>query len=243
MPIAFLFAFLPLVSAQDSGNDQGPGIITQFDDAPLYVTAGLQYGSYYGPEFNRNFPYKLTTEFGFWFEYSLFQQFPFYSGLEWQWRGYNIDNEKRGTNQNGMEFIQKVKGKVDIQYLTVPFLFRFPAGKPEKKFQFLLGLNTSLRFLYKDNYCADYQIPEIGFTFDSCYSKFRNDAMDFIDFHGVAGAIYRLHPKVSVLFLGSYKLGGFSISKENFLTRRELNTNFSIKVLWQIWELRKLPFI
>lgn len=213
-----------------------------FEDAPLYITAGAQYGSYYGPEFRTRFPYRPGTELGFWIEYSLFQKYPFYSGLEWQWRGYIIDSEKSGTNQSGMKFTQKANGKVDLHYLSIPFLFRLPYENTAQKLRLLLGINTSLRFLYKDNYCAEYRVPEIGFQFDSCYSKFRNDAMDYIDFHGVAGMIYQLHPRVSVLLLGAYKLAGVSISKENFITRRELNNHFSLKVMYKIGRLKDLPF-
>jgi hypothetical protein len=217
-------------------------VVFDFDDIPLLVSAGVQYGSYYGSEYNRRFPFKVTAELGLWFEYALFQKYPFYSGLEWQWRGYDINSEKKGKNQNGMDFIQTSKGRVDLHYLSIPLLFRYPLDNPTGKIRLLAGLNTAFRFLYKDSYCSDYQIPQTGFKFDSCYSKFRNDAMDYIDFHGVAGLIFNFHPRASLLLLGAYKLGGISISKENFLTRRELNNHFSLKLLWKVGRLKDLPF-
>lgn len=238
----FQFSFSIFSFCQEEAESESQ-IITDFKEAPLYVSAGAQLGQYFGPEYGRRFPFRLTAEAGLWFQYSLFRQIPFYSGLEWQWRGYDIDNFKTEQNQNGNTFELKTKGQVNIHYLNFPFLLQIPAHNTETKLHFLAGLNTSFRFLYVDNYCADYQIPEIGFRFDSCYRKVRNDAMDYIDFHGVAGLNYQPHPRLMLMLLGAYKLGGISISKENFITRRELNTHFSLKILFQIGRIENLPFL
>lgn len=222
--------------------EEVPEIITNWEDAPLYLSAGPTLSRYQNSQSSLNFPFKLKGEGGFLFQYSLNEQFPFWSGLEFQMRGYSIRNFKSGNLPDGRYFEDKISGDGKMNYLVFPIMFSIPAEKPEKKLHFLAGASIGFRVYSRIKFKAVRSIPSDTLEIPVEYDNVGNDAIDLLDFNFVAGLSYRIRPGMEILATGSYKVIGFSIGQENFFSRREKNTLFSLKLVYRIGRITDLPF-
>jgi hypothetical protein len=237
----FLLLGLPFLGyGQDE--DEIPEIITNWEDAPLYLSAGPTLSQYRNSQSTLNFPFKLKGEAGFLFQYSLNQQFPFWSGLEFQMRGYSIRNFKSGKLPDGRNYEDKVNGDGKMNYLVFPMLFSIPSEKPEKKLHFLAGASLALRVYSRIKFKAVRVIPSDTLEIPVEYDDVGNDAIDLMDFNLMGGLSYRIRPGMEILATGSYKVIGFSIGQENFFSQREKNLLFSLKLVYRIGRMTDLPF-
>ena len=229
------------VSAQSESAPE-PEIIQFWEDAPVYISAGANLSQYSGDAFPVRFGYKFFWEAGFLFQYSFRQTVPFYSGIEFLRRGYDINSVKKGTDQLGRQTETRIEGKTDLAYFQFPFLLQLPAGKPARKFHFLAGPVLALRIYYHEKFSGTFSIPSDTVTIPISYEKTGNDALDFLDFSLAVGAKYRINHRWEIWATGSRKLFGISISKENFLTAEEVNTAFALKVLYRFGRMEDIPF-
>ncbi len=246
MNIRILCLFFLLLGLPFAGYGQEeeeiPEIITNWEDAPLYLSAGPTLSRYQNTQSPLNFPFTLRGEGGFLFQYSLNQQFPFWSGLEFQMRGYSISNFKSGNLPDGRYYEDKISGDGKMNYLVVPMLFSIPASKPEKKLHLLAGASIALRVYSRLKFRAVRAIPSDTLEIPVEYDDVGNDAIDLMDFNLMGGLSYRIRPGMEILATGSYKVLGFSIGQENFFSRREKNTLFSLKLVYRIGRMTDLPF-
>lgn len=242
--ICFLVILLFCVPFFGFGQDdeEVPEIITNWEDAPLYLSAGPTLSQYQNSQSPLQFPFKLKAEGGFLFQYSLNQQFPFWSGMEFQMRGYSISNFKSGKLPDGRYYEDKVSGDGRMNYLVFPLLFSIPAEKPEKKLHFLAGTSISLRIYSRIKFKAVRSIPSDTLEIPVEYDDVGNDAIDLLDFNVIGGVTYRIKPGFEILATGSYKMIGFSMGQENFFSQKEKNTLFSLKLLYRIGRITDLPF-
>lgn len=244
--IPFLVAcilMLPFsVFAQEEDNPFEESQDIDWEDAPLYLSGGANLSRVYGKEFPVRFDYKFFAQGGFLFKYSLFMKYPFYTGLEYVARGYEYDQTKTGFDFKNRYFEDKVKGSTTLGFLSIPILFQIKASKPSERFHFLAGANMGIRVFYFESFEASRNFPNDSIFIPVSYKKYGNDALDFFEFNAVAGARYKLLPRLEIMFLASYKLFGISISKENFFTRTELQNGLSLKLLYRIGSMRNLPF-
>jgi hypothetical protein len=241
-----LFLFFSLICLPFSGfcqdEEEVPEIITNWEDAPLYLSGGPTLSQYQNSQSRLHFPYKVKGEGGFLFQYSLNQQFPFWSGMEFQMRGYSISNIKTGHLPDGRYYEDKVTGDGKMNYLVFPLLFSIPAEKPEKKLHFLAGASIALRVYSRIKFKAVRSIPSDTLEILVEYDDVGNDAIDLLDFNVVGGLSYRIRPGMEILATGSYKMIGFSMGQENFFSQKEKNTLFSLKLLYRIGRMTDLPF-
>jgi hypothetical protein len=237
----FLLLGLPFFGYSQA-DEEVPEIITNWEDAPLYLSAGPILSQYENSQSPLNFPFKLNGEGGFLFQYSLNQQFPFWSGLEFQMRGYSISNFKSGKLPDGRNYEDKVTGDGKMNYLVFPIIFSVPASKPEKKLHFLAGASIGLRVYSRIKFKAVRSIPSDTLVIPIEYDDVGNDAIDLLDFNVAGGLSYRIRPGMEILATGSYKVIGFSTGQENFFSRNEKNTLFSLKLVYRIGRITDLPF-
>ena len=246
MNYRFHFLFFLLFSLPFIGHSQEeeeiPEIITNWEDAPLYLSAGPTLSQFQTSQPPLTFPFKVKAEGGFLFQYSLNQQFPFWSGLEFQMRGYSINNFKSGKLQDGRYYEEKVTGDGKMNYLVVPMMFSVPAAKPEKKLHFLTGASIALRVYSRIKFKSFTSIPSDTLVIPVEYDDVGNDAIDFMDFNLMGGLSYRIRPGIEILATGSYKVIGFSTGQENFFSQREKNLLFSLKLVYRIGRMTDLPF-
>jgi hypothetical protein len=194
MNIRIRFLFFLLLGLSFPGycqeEDEIPEIITNWEDAPLYLSAGPTLSRYQNTQSPLNFPFTLKGEGGFLFQYSLNQQFPFWSGLEFQMRGYSISNFKSGNLPDGRYYEDKISGDGKMNYLVFPMLFSIPASMPEKKLHFLAGASIGLRVYSRIKFKAVRSIPSDTLEIPVEYDDVGNDAIDLMDFN-LAGGVGR----------------------------------------------------
>lgn len=245
--IAFLLAFVVGINAfesfgQTEAKEEKPNY-TNAEEGPIYVSFGPNLSKVYGKEFPINFKYQQAFEGGLWLKYLVFDELPFYAGLEFQRRGYAYEQVKKGISQNGKAFEDRTKGNVVLNYISISCMLEVPVFKPENRFQILAGLGIGLRVFYREKFEASRFIPQDSLLIPVSYEKVRNDALDYLEFNLCFGLKYKLLPRVEILAMGSFKGAGLSISKENFITRTELHNVFSFKVLYRITSLDGLSFL
>ena len=228
---------IPGLSQDD---EEVPELVTIWEDAPLYVSLGPSFSRF--KDAQAAYPVKLLGEGGFLFQYSLFQQLPFWSGMEFQMRGYRINTSKSGRTSDGRYFEQKSNGDTRINYLVFPMPFSIPSSEPEKKFHVLAGPSMGLRVYFRQNYTYSYAIPSDTILITGKENITGNDALDFLDFNANLGVTYRIKPRLELWAMATYKVFGFSIGQENFFSRNEHNTQFSIKLLYRIGHMEDMPF-
>ena len=236
--IVSVFNFPFKVVAQDE--DEKP-IYTGWEDGPIFVSFGPNLSKVYGREFPIGFDFKQSFEGGILIKYAIADMFPVYFGVEYQRRGYAYNRIKTGTTQNGKYYEDQVKGRVLLSYLSFPLLFELPAEKQKNKFHFIAGVSTGLRIYYNEKYDASRTFPKDSLTILTSYVKTGNDALDFLEFNLCLGAKYRILPRMEIMALASLKGFGLSISKENFITSKELHNVFSFKLLYRITSIESLP--
>jgi len=215
---------------------------TNAEEGPIYVSFGPNISKIYGKEFPVKFDYQQAFEGGLWLKYLIFDELPFYGGLEFQRRGYTINQIKKGTTPNGKIFEDRIKGNVILNYLSIPCLIEVPIFKPEKRFQVLAGLGLGLRIYYREKFEGGRLFPQDSLFIPIAYEKTGNDALDFMEFNLCFGLKYKVLPRMELLAMGSIKGAGLSLSKENFFTTTELSNVFSIKLLYTVTNLDNLPF-
>lgn len=216
--------------------------LDDLDEMPLYLTGGPNFSQFSGRAYPIRFDYKLFFEVGVLFQFVLFDDFPFYSGIEFQKKGYDINQFKKGILGNGKAYEDRVKGIVRIDYLNFPLLFKFPRAKLNNRFHVLAGPGISLRIRYYEKFDAVRTIPADTLSIPQSYEKTGNDALDLLDFNLSLGCRYALTKKLDLWFVANRKLFGFSIGQENFLTSKEINTYFSLKLVYKLPDLSRLNF-
>jgi hypothetical protein len=245
--IAFLLAFVVGINAfesfgQTEAKEEKPNY-THAEEGPIFVSFGANLSKVYGKEFPIDFTYQKSFEGGLWLKYLVFDARPFYAGMEFQRRGYTYDYVKKGTLTNGKLFEDRAKGNVVLNYISIPFLFEIPIVKPESRFQVMAGLGIGLRVFFREKFEASRYIPQDSLLIQVPYEKERNDALDYLEFNLCFGLKYKILPRMEILAMGSLKGAGFSISKENFLTRTELHNVFSLKLLYKVTSLDGLSIL
>ena len=235
---------LPITTgyAQDEEEEWSPEIVTELGDAPIYISGGLTYANVYGKEYPDAFGYQFFGEGGILMQYSMFREFPFYTGLEFLRRGYSYNQTKNKVDQFGRKYEDKVTGRAKLAYLSIPFLFQIPASNPSKKLHVMAGINMNVRVFFSENFEASRTIPEDSLVIEIPYSKIGTNALDVVQFNLVAGVKYRILPRLEVLGLASMRGFGFSIGKENFFNRTELGNAFTIKLIYRIATLDQILF-
>jgi hypothetical protein len=66
--------------------------------------------------------------------------------------------------------------------------------------------------------------------------------MDLLEVNALASLIYRPVKRIDIGLCLAYKLVGFSIGKENFFRRTELNTSLSFIVFYQLGRMEDVKF-
>ncbi len=236
---------LILALAAHSTNAQGgeesyPEFLWDWDSTPLCITLGPNLSRY--KDQSTSYPVKILGEGGFLSKYSVSREFPFWTGLEFQMRGYRIKSFKSGKTNDGRTFEQRSEGDTRINYLVVPFLFSLPAGKPENKFHVLAGASLGVRIYFRQNYTYSFSIPADSIVINGKENKIGNDALDFLDFNTVAGCSYRISPRMELWALATWKAFGFSIGQQDFFSRHEKNTMATLKLIYRIGSLEDIPF-
>lgn len=229
-----------LVFAQDE-SEEAETESFEWRDAPVYLTAGPIASRFSNAKVEQSdYPFLVRPEFGMLFRYWLSRKYPFYSGIEFQSRGYEINTRTTGTTADGRTFIQSTNGNTRINYLNIPFWFIYPFDKPESKLHLLAGPSLSLRVFFRQKFNFTRQIPADTIEISGSKEKIRNDAMDYFDFNIDAGVRYRPFPRVEVWAGGTYKMFGLSIAQENFFNTDERNILFRLKLLYRIGRMRHL---
>lgn len=240
---ALLFA-LALAPGLAFAQDESEEVETEsFDwrEAPIYLTAGPIASRFSNSKVEQsNYPFLVRPEFGILFRYWFSRKYPFYSGIEFQSRGYEINTRKTGTTADGRSFISESKGNTQINYLNIPCWLVYPFDKPDNKFHLLVGPSLSLRVFFRQKFDYTYRIPADTIEISGSEEKIRNDAMDYFDFNIDAGVRYRPFPRVEVWAGGTYKMFGLSIAQENFFNTDERNILFRLKLLYRIGRMRHL---
>jgi hypothetical protein len=236
--LAFCGFILP-VSAQDE--EYVPDVVTEWLAAPVYLSGGPTLSRFVNAPSGDAYPFRLKPEFGILFQYSLGQTYPFYSGLEFQMRGFKIDKRITGTTADGRISETITKGTRRTNYLIVPMIFSIPA-KPERKLHFLAGISGGMRVYFRQDFTSVYRIPQDSLEITIEENKTGNNALDILEFNGELGASYRFHPKLELWAGTTIKLVGFSLATENFFSRNERNTLFRVKLLWRFASMEDLPF-
>lgn len=217
-------------TSSDDSFEEGNGI---------YISGGLNYGRFSGSAFPTKFSFKTLGQGGLMLNFLFLNQFPVWSGLEYQLKGYDYEFFQKGTTQTGKEFIKSSIGNARIGLFNIPFLFQFPIKKPSK-IHVLAGVSASLRIYFHEKYSGTYRVPQDTLEIPLKYEKFGNDALDFFDFNASVGVRYRVLPWLDFWALANQKAFGFSIGKENFITANELNTLFSFQALIRLGDLSLL---
>lgn len=238
----FLFILFPFWGYGQE-ETESPAIITDWEFAPIYLSCGPNFSQYRNSQSPFQFPPRIKGEGGFLFQYSLNQEFPFWSGIEFQMRGYSISNFKSGKLPDGRYFEDRVSGNGKMNYLVFPMILSFPAAKPEKKLHFVAGVSMALRVYSRIKFKAVRSIPSDTLEIPVEYDDIGNDAIDLLDFNVMGGLTYRIRPGMELMATISYKAVGFSIGQENFFSRKEQNTLVSLKLLYQLGKLGDLPFL
>jgi len=236
-----VFSFLKVFSQTEEKKEK-PNF-TNAEEGPIYVSFGPNLSKAYGKEFPIKFDYQQAYEGGLWLKYLALDEYPFYGGLEFQRRGYTINQIKKGITQNGKLFEDRINGKVVLNYISIPCLLEIPVLKPESRFQMLAGLGLGLRIYYHENFEGGRLFPQDSLFIPVSYEKTSNDALDYLEFNLCFGLKYKVLPGMELLAMGSLKGGGLSISKENFLTRTELHNVFSFKILYRVTSLERLSIL
>ena len=201
---------------------------------PFYISCGPNYNKFSGSAYPVKFDFKFFMEGGVLLQYIFLQTYPFYTGIEYQRRGYDYNIDKKGIANDGRNYEKKVNGFVRIDYLNIPILFKIPARKPSEKFHILAGAGLSFRLNYYEEYEGTYSIPKDTLVIPLSYQNSGNDALDFMDFNVSLGCRYGITKKLDVWALVTRKLFGISTGKENFITANEINTNFTIKLVYRL---------
>lgn len=209
---------------------------------PFYVTGGPNYSRFSGRAYPIRFDYKLFFEAGILVQQALFDEYPFYTGIEFQKKGYDIKQVKKGISSNGKAYEDRVNGVVRVDYLHFPWLFKIPPGRLNNRFHILAGPGISMRVRYYEKFEATRTIPADTLTIPVSYETTGNDALDLLDFNFSLGCRYALTRKLDLWFVANRKLFGFSISKENFITSKEINTSFSLKLVYKLPDFTQLNF-
>jgi hypothetical protein len=179
------------------------------------------------------FPISPGGGAGFYFDYAIRQKYPFRSGLEWQFRSFSLDAEKRGFTNSGKPFRQTTSGQTRMLFMQVPLLFDLLPNPGARKFHLMAGLGTGIRLWSRQAYSYRYEIPSDTLVITGSESG-GNDAMDLLEVNALSALLYRPVNRFDIGLFLAYKLVGFSIGKENFFQRTELNTTLSLAVFYQL---------
>lgn len=238
LALCFL-AVLPCLAQEESEETETESY--DWREAPLYLSAGPIASRFSDSKVDQTKnPFLIRPEFGLFFRYWLSRKYPFYSGIEFQSRGYEINTRKEGKTGDGRTFIQESYGTTRIHYLNVPCWFIYPFDKPEQKVHLLIGPSMSFRVFFRQKFDYSYSIPSDTLVIKGSEDKIRNDAMDYVDFNIDAGLRYRPFPRVEVWAGGTYKMFGLSIAQENFFNTDERNLLFRLKLLFRIGRMHHL---
>jgi hypothetical protein len=174
-------------------------------------------------------------------DYALMQQYPFRGGFEYQMRGFSLNDFSEGTSNSGKRYRKTITGKTEFSYLQFSTLFDFGKQNPEKKLRFVLGPSAGLRLWTRQKFSYIYEIPSDSIRIEGKDDS-GNDALDVVEFNAIAGIFYSPHPRLDICLRGTYKLCGFSIAKENFISRTERNSMLSISVMYRLSTVGNLRF-
>jgi hypothetical protein len=112
---------------------------------------------------------------------------------------------------------------------------------PEKKLRFVLGPSAGIRIWTRQKFTYIYEIPSDSIRIEGKADS-GSDALDLVEINAIAGVFYSPHPRLDVCLRGTYKLFGFSIAKENFISRTERNSMLSISLMYRFSTVRNLSF-
>lgn len=241
--IAFAFKILAIIGFSIDAvfaQSESKTIRYNWKEAPVYLSASGQINRFKS-ESNGPYPIYAGYEAGLFVDYALRQQFPFRGGFEYQMRGFSLNDFSEGTTNSGKSFRKTITGKTEFSYLQFSTLFDFGKQNPEKKLRFLAGPSAGLRLWTRQKFSYIYEIPSDSIRIEGKDDS-GNDALDLVEINAIAGVFYSPHPRLDVCLRGTYKLCGFSIAKENFISRTERNSMLSISLMYRFSNVGNLRF-
>lgn len=214
-----------------------------WDGAPVLIHLGGNLGRISGSEYPSRFDYLASGSGGLWLKYKLFQEFPFYFGMEYFSKGYNIDFKKSGLTNSGKRFEQESNGKARMFYLSFPIVFEIKLSEKMKSLRALAGLSMDVRMFSYEKFRYSYRIPTDSIVIEDSYQKYRNDAKDLLDGMFTTGLSWKPHRRFEIWLTAQYKLFGLSLGKENFFTRTEQHHAFNLRLFYRIARVDDIPFL
>jgi len=209
-------------------------------EAPVYLSGSGQINRFKS-ESNGPYPIYAGYEAGLFVDYALMQQYPFRGGFEYQMRGFSLDDFSEGTTNSGKRYRKTITGKTEFSYLQLSSLFKLGRNMPEKKLRFVLGPSAGIRLMTRQKFTYIYEIPSDSIRIEGKADS-GSDALDLVEINAIAGVFYSPHPRIDICLRGTYKLFGFSIAKENFISRTERNSMLSISLMYRFSTVGNLSF-
>lgn len=238
--LLLFFGLSNLVFGQDVEDEDE---LLSWEDSPIFLHIGGNYSRISGSEYPTRFTYLPSGSGGIWLKYRLLQALPFYVGVEYLSKGYNIDLQKSGVTNSGKNFKQESKGRSRMYYLSFPVVFEIKLASNQKKLKALAGLAMDMRMFSYERFNYSYRIPSDSILIEGSELKYRNDAKDILDGMFTAGLNWKPHQRFEIWLTGSFKLFGLSLGKENFFNRTEYYQALNLRLFYQIARVRDIPFL